>query len=584
MQRTCDLTLAFLLVVSVWSTWSSLSYGPIGLDDKGLLVEFGHASFTRVWGFDHFGHLRPLKNLYFWLLAQQPELVSLFRGLNVSTAVACAWLVRSLCLALGSPALIAANAAALWMLNPTTAVGIVWLSASNHLFALLGMLLYLLLLERAGHWQAAARRGRVLWTLAHAALLFAVLSHELAMLTPLWAALRSWQRTRATHEPAARGRAGPEISTSPRERQASARAFEPRDLAPLLLGAVLVIMVPTMLRLTHTAPELAYRSRLPWLQLMASSAHSLAQNVRLWLWLPGRFGVLLSQTSALDPSICIAAWLGSVCVGFLLWRFSQTHSDERMAIVWVLLFLLPVVNLLPLGVTPVAMHYLILPGVGLAWLAASGFARIGRRFPRRGERLSLLLAQVLILSWLPAFRHSVHAFQGDIALYQTSLANYPDNFEARVNLIAAYTEAGKATQAQELLDQSLALAPEHPALLKHQLIALIRNGRTSEALAWFELHADMVERDADLSLRRALLLRKLGRTGEAEQLFAHVLGISSDPEIRAQAGYQLANLQVQSGRLAQAQSLLRKLHDELPNHPDIKLALTLIDDVLEAKQ
>jgi hypothetical protein len=64
----------------------------------------------------------------------------------------------------------------------------------------------------------------------------------------------------------------------------------------------------------------------------------------------------------------------------------------------------------------------------------------------------------------------------------------------------------------------------------------------------------------------------------------HVLSIATDRELRAIAGYQLANIQVQAGRLSQAQALLSKLQRELPENPDIKLALRLIDDVLRAPQ
>jgi|GEM_PF-7046829 len=543
--RTCDLALLVALALFVWSVWPALGHGPIGLDDKGLLASFAGARLRRVFEFDHFGHLRPIKNLYFWVLANEPALLLFMRSLSVFAAVGCAWLVRSMGLVLGTSPLMAAVAAVLWLLNPTTAVAVSWLSASNYLFALLGVLLYLLLIGR----DTPARL-----VLAHVALLFAVCSHELALLTPVCALVLRWMR---------QGQSGSGSS------------------ARLLVGAVVVLAVPLAMRLSHTAPALAYRTELPALQLVASAAYNFVQNLRLWFWLSGRFGVLLSQTAELDLWLCIGAWLGTVAAVGLVWRVSNDCPRERLALVWVLLFLVPVINLIPLGVTPVATHYLVLPGVGLAWLTAASLERLERRFGRHGAALA---AAALVVSWQPAFRQTVHAYQSDTALYETSLASYPDNAEVRVNLIVAYSEAGKRAEAQRLLQESLERAPDHPGLLKHQLLALLQSHRTDEAQAWFERHRARVQRDPDLSLRRALLLRQLGRSAEAEQGLEHVLSIATDRDLRAVAGYQLANLQVQAGRLSQAQALLSKLQRESPENPDIKLALRLIDDVLRAPQ
>jgi tetratricopeptide (TPR) repeat protein len=551
-QRTCDLVLLVALALFAWSVWPALSHGPIGLDDKSLLASFAGARLGRVFAYDHFGHLRPVKNLYFWVLANEPALLSFMRALSLFAAGGCAWLVRSAGLKFGASPLVAAVGAALWLLNPTTAVAVSWLSASNYLFALLGVLLYLVLVERANPpWFAFA--------LAHFALLFAVLSHELALLAPLCALVQRWQR---------QGKSGLGSSWGAR----------------LWIGAAGVLAVPLALRLSHTAPELAYRTELPALQLLASAAYNFVQNLRLWFWLSGRFGVLLSQTAELDLWLCISAWLGTIAAVGLLWRLGKGQPSERLALVWVLLFLSPVINLIPLGVTPVAIHYLVFPGVGLAWLTAAALGRIGRRFPRHGATLVGLAAAALVVSWQPAFRQTVHAYQSDTALYEASLASYPDNAEVRVNLIAAYSETGKTAQAQRLLQESLKTAPSHPGLLKHQLLALLQSHRTGEAQAWFEQHRAWVERDGDLSFRRALLLHQLGRSAEAEQGLEHVLSIATDRGLRAIAGYQLANIHVQAGRFSQAQALLSKLHRELPENPDIKLALRLIDDVLRAPQ
>jgi tetratricopeptide (TPR) repeat protein len=560
-QRLCDIALCLLAALFASCVWPSFSLGPFGLDDQALVESFSHAPFSRIWAFDHFGQLRPIKNLYFWWLARDPELASTLRSCSMLAAIGCTWLVRSLSLTLGAPPLWAAGAAALWLLNPTTATGVVWLSASNYLLALLGILLYALALQSAGEWHyaTASRRGKLLWLLGHAALLFAALCHELALLTPLWLMLRA-RTSRLSHWL--------------------------RDIVlPLGVGVLAVAVLPLLLRALHTAPPLAYRSSLPSLPLMAAAAYNLEQNVRMWLCLEGSFGVLLSQSSALQPALAATTWLSALLCIRLLWKLGKRAKRVVDALFWVLLFLLPLVNLIPIGNTPVAMHYLIIPGVGLAWLAASAIVYLARRLPRQATQLTLLLFAVLLLGWQPAFRHCVQAFRSELGLYESTLHNYPANLDARVNLIAAYAQTGHVAEAEGLLEQSLPMAPGHPGLLRDQLSLLVQTERTDEALEWLDAHSELVDGDPELTLERAMVLARVGgRNEEAEQLFRQVLSMREQAELRAIAGYQLANMWVEATRLPDAQRLLRQLHEEFPHDEDLTLALGLIEEMIQNKK
>jgi tetratricopeptide (TPR) repeat protein len=299
-------------------------------------------------------------------------------------------------------------------------------------------------------------------------------------------------------------------------------------------------------------------------------------NLRLWLWPHSSFGVLLSQTSALSPAVSIVTWLSALLCAWLLWKLSRHDEFVALALAWVLLFLLPLVNLLPIGNTPVALHYLIIPGVGMAWLVSRAITALARN----SLRLMASLALALLLSWQPAFRKSIHAYESAVSLYETTLSNYPHNLEARVNLIAAYQDAGQLAKARELLDSSLRLAPGHLGLLKSHLSMLFREQRFSEAVAWLDRHAELTRADPELGLRRALALQQLGRAHEAEQLFERITSEHTAPALHLIAGYQLAMLWVQARRLPEAQALLRSLHAEFPDNVDVSLALRLIDQAL----
>jgi tetratricopeptide (TPR) repeat protein len=292
--------------------------------------------------------------------------------------------------------------------------------------------------------------------------------------------------------------------------------------------------------------------------------------------------VLLSQSTAILPVLATTTWLSALLCMRLLWKLGKRAKRVADALLWVLLFLLPLVNLIPLGNTPVAMHYLIIPGVGLAWLSASALVFLARRLPRQETQLTLLLFAVALLSWQPAFWHCVQAFRSELGLYESTLHNYPKNIEARVSLIDAYLQTGHTGEAQGLLDQSLELAPDHPGLLRNQLSMLVQGGHFDDALEWLDAHADLERSKPELRLQRALVLERLGdRNEEAEQIFQQVLSLHDRPDLRARAGYQLANMWVQASRLPEAEDLLRQLHQEFPRNEDIALAQRLIDEALK---
>lgn len=556
-QRLCDGALGVLLALFVASVWPTLTAAPLHLDDQALIDAFAQAPVRSIWAYDHYGHLRPLKNLFFWGLAHRLDLLWLFRGLSLLAALLCTYCVRTLSLRLPARPLFALLSAALWLFNPATVTGVAWLAASNYLFALLGVLLYVLALERAEPLPSGPR-ARVLWWTGHLALLAAVLSQELAMLAPLWSSLRT----------------------------ASTQGDSPRShtrVPRIAAGAAVVLCVPLALRLCQDAPVLAYRAgELPWTQLSAAAALHLGQNLRLWLLPKDSFGALLTPTPTSIGAVA-ASWLVALLCGWLGLVLGRRDALIREALCWVALFLVPVIDLVPLGNTPVATHYLILPGVGLAWLLVRLQTLLTQRWPRRVPALLAAATTALLVGWQPAFRQSVRAFCDEQRLYETTLRNYPDNVEARVNLIASHLRAQHWDEARQWLAQSLARAPDNQQLLQNQLSLLVQTGQLREALGWLDAHEELVRRVPDVALQRALLLLRVGRTGEAEPVLQRLSSMNARearPQVRLQAGYQLANQWVQQGRLGDARALLRRLRAEFPESPELALALRLIDDVL----
>lgn len=558
-QRLCDLALGVLALLFTASVWPLLSASPLQLDDQALLESFVAAPARSIWAYDHFGHLRPLKNLFFFGLSRRPDMLWVFRAISLLCALLCAWLMRALAGRRWARPRAALLATALWLFNPSTLTGVAWLATANYLFALLGVLVYLLALERARQPNEPGQRSGMLVWAGQLALLAAVLSHELALLAPLWWLLRG-----AKHRAPSAG---------PRSRA--------RGSIGVALGAALVLGVWLALRLSQPAPELAYRAgRLPALQLWTAAPLHLARNLCLWFFPQAGFGVLLRPSVPAPLPVIATGWVVLLLVAALGARLARRDAPLADALAWLALFLLPVVDLIPLGNTPVAMHYLIIPGVGLAWALVRAFDRLAARWRPHAARIATVASALVLLAWQPAFRHGVRAYCDEQTLYEATLHNDPDNIEARVDLIALLLRDKRWTEAQRWLDASLERAPDVPALLQNQLSLLTQTGRLREALAWLDAHPNWARAEPELALQRALLLVRTGREAEAEGLFQQLLTSTTRPQIRLQAGYQLANRWVQRGRLSDAHALLQRLRAEFPDSAEVRIALELLEAVL----
>jgi hypothetical protein len=163
--------------------WPTLDFGTVGLDDASLLQVFSNAPFASVWGRDHFGHFRPLKNLLFWCLSRDMEQLPLVRGGLAAIVLVSAALLQRLATTLFGGRWWGLMAATFWLLNPTTAGTVAWIAAANYPLALFFVLIYLALSTRAplnGAWAS-----KLVVAGAFLALVAAALCHELALTAPI---------------------------------------------------------------------------------------------------------------------------------------------------------------------------------------------------------------------------------------------------------------------------------------------------------------------------------------------------------------------------------------------------------------
>src|SRR5262249_52888728 len=138
----------------------------------------------------------------------------------------------------------------------------------------------------------------------------------------------------------------------------------------------------------------------PRAQLVWSAARYLFEHLRLWFWLPGRSGVLLGDDPTQHGLSNTLAWCALVIASVWLWRMRGRDPARDFACFFAALTLLPLTNFVPIGHTPVAMHYTFLPGLGLAlWLA-----RTAQRV--KPAWLPAVALAVLVAAWLPEQRRA----------------------------------------------------------------------------------------------------------------------------------------------------------------------------------
>jgi tetratricopeptide (TPR) repeat protein len=527
----------------------SLSFGPISLDDASLLTHFAEQPLSSIWAYDHFAHLRPVKNLFFYSLSRDTDALPVFRALVLLCFIASTGLVQWLASRLLDHRGWGLAAAALWAWNPTLSSVNCWLAAANVAFCLLGLLTFSLFAWRALDRVDTPAGPGYNTPIALAGLLLAVLSHELALLAPALLLLNL---------------------PAMRNRRARLLGVGSAACIALLLG----------LRAVNTPPATSYRfdAHPAWL-LVVSAARYLLENLRLWVWPWGRFGVLFVERPREHLLASALCWVVVIAAGVLVFRAARRDPALAAGAAWAAIFLVPVTNLFPLGNTPVALHYLYIPAVGLALIFARGLQRAGawiaRRDRPRRSWLPALVVGIAAVAWLPEQRRELHAWGDEELLYSETVRDDPTNVEARVNLVSTLINRDRYADAAKLIQDTLPLAPHDTALIRNAFETTIKLRPPAEALAFAAEHAAQLDQPVH-DFARGELLEQLQRHAEARAAYERAFAAAPTAQARFAAGYRLAIALVRTQRSAEASRLIEQLLAEFPGRQELLLAKQLL--------
>lgn len=173
-----------------------------------------------------------------------------------------------------------------------------------------------------------------------------------------------------------------------------------------------------------------------------------------------------------------------------------------------------------------------------------------------------------------------------IAAYRKSVAAKPDVFESNLNLGLMLVRTNNP-EAEQFLRTATTLKPtdhaaEGQARAWLALAHLLENKKPDEALAAYRKASELTPKDPEPHLSAGLLHERQKEFSDAETEYKQALAIdpqSSDPQT-SDAAIGLTNLYMKSGRLGDAEPLLRRLAAERPNDAGIHLQL---GRVLEAE-
>ncbi len=386
----------------------------------------------------------------------------------------------------------AALGAGIFLAHPAQAESVVWVTQRSNLLCLAGMLLALLWLG-----EGAPGRGKTARAAGVLAFAAALLSKETAVVFPglllLWDARQDgggllkkdfWKKKAMLY-----GLLAALVLTYLALRYGALGRWAQRDfraggwLGNFMVGAlswweyVKIVLRPVDLTVSHRQyVDVPWQSPWPWVGLALFAAQ---------------------------------AWLAT-----RLWRRGATLPAYALA--WPLLTTLPVLGVVP-AVTFVAERFLYAPLAGVGLLAGWAWDRIPARLGRRQILWRGTLCLWLLFLATGAFQRT-GAWKNEVTLWESAVAQDPQNAFARVCLAQAYAEKKEYLRAEEEYRAALGRSPSHDtafAALNNLAELHNRQGRPEQSLAWSEKALSLRPGAPTALYNRVVSLALLGKTQDA---------------------------------------------------------------------
>jgi tetratricopeptide (TPR) repeat protein len=262
----------------------------------------------------------------------------------------------------------------------------------------------------------------------------------------------------------------------------------------------------------------------------------------VWPFQLNAYYVFSPIRSLSDPRAIATILLGLTAVASLVYLIRRIPL-AAFAALWVILTLLPVMNIHALGRNVFAERYLYLPSAGFCLLLTIVVGSLLGRLPQRLRRPVAISSVVLILSILSVFTFATiqrnHDWKNDKTLFAQTLLLSPDApFVHNMVAVAETEDSAQSAAAEEHYRVAIALIKQQtpPDLLDlvvaYQGLASLYADRADNdhALEALAKAREIVPDDPDADSEEALILLRAGRWSEAEPLLERALAAQPENE------------------------------------------------------
>jgi tetratricopeptide (TPR) repeat protein len=480
----------------------------------------------------------------------------------------------------------AAAAALLFGVHPVHSESIAWIAALPDPMATVFILSSLLLYER--YYHSERRAGTLTLVLSIALAFMALLSKEVAVIYPIFLAVR-------------------ELLDRPEQERIGATVTRLlKRTAPFLLivPVYLAMRYAVLGFITKTEPNAV---GIPTSHLFLTIPSILLSYVRL-LVIPYPLSVMYDNTyvtSAGDIRYWGAVLVLTVLAGAIVWMV-RSSSVGRRALAFLILFLLPVLNLKAFRPEESLLHdrYLYLPSIGFCLLVALALERVVARFANDNVKVFraaiVLLAAVLLVmtvsqnrTWQNESALTNHALEvtprwpylhnyigANYSLqnrfteaeraYGQALAINPNYYDSHSNLGDVYQQQGKLVEAEQAYRKAIEYGAPYSNTYFNLGVVLTGQKKLEAAEQPLIKAVEIQPSNTKARYNLAWVYDNQGKAAMAEQAYLDTLRYNpSYPEPRINLGVLLTKL----GRFAEAVEQLETAARYAPDHPVMLYAL-----------
>jgi len=214
----------------------------------------------------------------------------------------------------------------------------------------------------------------------------------------------------------------------------------------------------------------------------------------------------LRPATEIAPAALLACWILVLFALAGVVKLARFERERRIALglVWVLAFLLPVMNLIPIG-TLMNDRYLYIPMCAIGPMGAGGILALFRlRRSDRGSRVLAVGVAFLLAVFVIASSVRTGVWKDDESLWRDATAKYPRSGRAFCNLGTTHLKQGDLSQAERELRMALDMDPYQPRAYHNLGVIHSRERRFHLAVAEFKAATKLAPRSYDAWINLAV--------------------------------------------------------------------------------